>query len=82
MVSERSWGVDKTRQTLEGEEDEEGKVVNGLGGVADVLEETEVVVGAEGVVVVGHDVGEGEGNISTGNDLLTLLRLVRQLCEA
>ena len=31
--------------TLEGEEDEERKVVTRLGGVANVVEETEVVIG-------------------------------------
>lgn len=70
------------KPTLESEEDEEGKVVDGLGGVADMFEEAEVVVGPEGVVVIGHDVGECERDVSACNNLLGLARLVRKLFGA
>lgn len=47
-----------------------------------MLEEAEVVVGAEGVVVVCHDIGKGEGDIATSDNLFALLSLVRQLFDA
>lgn len=34
----------------------------------------------EGVVVVGHDIGEGIGNVATSNDLLRLPCFVGELC--
>jgi hypothetical protein len=42
----RAISEEKSLPTLESEEDEKGKVVAKLGGVADVVEETKVVVGA------------------------------------
>lgn len=39
---------EKSLPTLEGEEDKKGKVVAKFGGVADVVKETKVIVGACG----------------------------------
>lgn len=69
-------GEEKSLPTLEGEEDKKGKVVAKFSGVADVVKETKVVVGAEGIVVVGQYVCEGEGDVATGDDFLCLARLV------
>ena len=35
----------------------------------------------EGIVLVGHDIGECVGDVTTGNDLLRLTRLVGELIE-
>jgi hypothetical protein len=67
---------------LEGEEDEEGVVVLALGGVADVVEEAEVVVRAQRVVVVRHHVRERVRDVAALDDLLRLACLVREQEEA
>ena len=35
----------------------------------------------EGVVVIGHDIGERVGNVVTGDNLLGFARLVRKLLD-
>jgi len=74
----RSVSKQETFPAFEREEDEEGKVVFLLGGVADVAEETEVIIRAQAVVVIGHHVGEGVGDVSAGNDLFCFIPLISQ----
>jgi hypothetical protein len=78
-----TWGIrqDKSLPTFEGEEDKEGEVVASFGGVADMIKETKMIVGTKGVVIVGHDIGEGVRYISTSDDSLGFPGLVCQQYE-
>lgn len=62
-------------RTFKGEEDKEGKLVLLLLRVVDLAEEAKMIVGLQGVVIVGHDVREGVRYVAGSDDHPRLARL-------
>lgn len=71
-------GEEDTLPIFKGEEDEEGDGVGGLFGLFNTTEEAVMSVGGDTIGTVGHDIGEGVGNITGANNTPGLSGLVEE----